>query len=541
MGVATASTVALQGAVGHLIDVQVDVSPGIVGTTIVGRADTVLNEARDRCRMAVNNSRVRVGNRNGEEHTAEWPSTRRVTILLSPADLPKSGTHFDLAIAVATMAATGVVPAASLEGTLFVGELTLAGGLRSVPGVLPMVLAAADRGIRRVFVPEPQSREAVMVPGMAVFGVRSLAQVLCELRGEEVPDAPPVAPMSGSRLLAWRGQERMAEQDLADLLGMQDARFALEVAAAGGHHLMLSGPRGAGKTTLAERIPGILPDLTLEESLELTAIHSLAGALEPSDTMITRPPFFAPHHDATRASLLGGGTGRVRPGEISRAHNGVLFLDEFPLFHADVIEALRQPLESGEVTIARGEESATFPARGIVVLAANPCPCGDYDVAHGADRCVCTRVRRDAYRAKFTGPIADRIDILRHVRPVGAEQGRDPLASPPESSATVRARVTVARERQRERYAARSWRLNGQAPGPTLREEFPLTPAAQQRLDNEMVTGRLTRRGGTRVHRMAWTVTDLWGTEQPGVDELDVALRLRTGEPLLEAMLREAV
>jgi magnesium chelatase family protein len=540
MGVATAMTVALHGAVGHLIDVQVDVSRGMVGTSIVGRPDVTLTEARDRCRMAVNNSGVRIPGKGEEQRTAEWPTTRRVTILLSPADLPKSGTHFDLAIAVATMAATGVVPPGSLADTLFVGELTLAGGLRSVPGVLPMVMAASDRGIRRVFVPEPQTREATMVPGMAVFGVRSLAQVLCELRGEEVPDAPPVAPMSGSRLLAWRGQERLAEHDLADLLGMDDGRFALEVAAAGGHHLMLSGPRGAGKTTLAERIPGILPDLTLEESLELTAIHSLAGALEPDDSVIRRPPFFAPHHDASLASLIGGGTARVRPGEISRAHNGVLFLDEFPLFRADVIEALRQPLESGEVTIARGEESATFPARGIVVVAANPCPCGDYDLDAGRDRCSCTAPRRAAYRARFTGPIADRIDILRHVRPVTAEDTKDPLAPSVETSATVRARVTRARQRQHERYAGRSWRLNGHAPGPTLREEWPLTPRAEALLDQQLFGGGLTRRGATRVHRLAWTVTDLWGTECPDVEELDVALRLRQGKPLMAANLRQA-
>jgi magnesium chelatase family protein len=540
MGVATACTVALQGSLGHLIDVQVDVSRGMVGTTIVGRPDMALNEARDRCRMAVNNSAVRIGGRDDEERTAEWPSTRRVTILLSPADLPKSGTHFDLAIAVATMAAIGVVPPGGLEGALFIGELTLAGGLRAVPGVLPMVLAAAGRGIRRVFVPEPQSREASMVPGVTVFGVRSLSQVLCELRGEEVPDAPPVAAMSGSRLLAWRGQERMTEHDLSDLLGMQDARFALEVAAAGGHHLMLSGPRGAGKTTLAERIPGILPDLTLEESLELTAIHSLAGALEPGDSMISRPPFFAPHHDASRASLLGGGTGRVRPGEISRAHNGVLFLDEFPLFRADVIEALRQPLESGEVTIARGEESATFPARGIVVLAANPCPCGDFDPNPGLDRCTCSSSRRASYRGRFTGPVADRIDITRNLRPVSELEATDPLAPLPETSAAVRTRVTLARERQQQRYAGRSWRLNGQAPGPTLREEWPLTDAARSALDQALRKGRLTRRGATRVHRMAWTITDLWGTEKPGPDELDVALRLRLGDPLLDVLLEQA-
>ena len=213
--------------------------------------------------------------------------------------------------------------------------------------------------------------------------MRSLAQIVAELRGDEVPEAPPVAAMSGSRLLSWRGQERMEEVDMADLLGMNDARYAVEVAAAGGHHLMLSGPKGAGKTTLAERIPGILPDLTPRESLELTAIHSLAGALEPGDDRLTRPPFFAPHHDASKASLIGGGTGRVRPGEVSRAHCGVLFLDEFPLFRSDVIEALRQPLESGEVTIARGDDSATFPARGMVVVACNPCPCGDYTDDHG--------------------------------------------------------------------------------------------------------------------------------------------------------------
>lgn len=531
MPFATAHTLALQGALGHLIEVQVDVSQGMVGTTLVGRPDASLSEAKDRCRMAVNNS--------GLADTS-WPTTRRVTILLSPADLPKRGTHFDLAIAVATLAASGKVPTDALAGSVFIGELTLSGGLRSIPGVLPMVLAASGRGIRRVFVPEPQSAEARMVPGMAVFGMRSLAQVAAVLCGGEVPEAPPVAPMSGSRLLSWRGQERMGELDLADMHGMHDARFALEVAAAGGHHLMLSGPRGSGKTTLAERIPGILPDLSAEESLELTAIHSLAGALEPGDGMLARPPFFAPHHDASKASLLGGGSGRVRPGEISRSHCGVLFLDEFPLFRADVIEAMRQPLESGEVTIARGEQSATFPARGMVVLAANPCPCGDYHPDAREDRCRCSEVRRREYRSRFTGPVADRIDIMRHVLPVRQHEIDDDLAPKPESSLTVRQRVELARERQQGRFAQRSWRLNGQAPGPVLAEDWPLTDAARQLLDTEMYAGRLSRRGAVRVHRVAWTVSDLWGTVRPGVDELDVALRLRTGEPLTLRTLERA-
>ena len=368
-------------------------------------------EARDRCRMAIVNSPL------------PWPSTKRITVLLSPADLPKSGTHFDLAIAVAILAGDGAIDRAALAGTVFIGELTLTGGLRSVPGVLPMVLAASERGIRRVFVPEPQAREAAMVPGMTVLGMRSLAQIVAELAGEQVPEAAPVAPMSGRRLLSWRGQERMGELDMADLLGMDDARYAVEVAAAGGHHLMLSGPKGAGKTTLAERMPGILPDLSPQESLELTAIHSLAGALEPGDDMITRPPFFAPHHDASKVGLLGGGSGRVRPGEVSRAHCGVLFLDEFPLFRTDVIEALRQPLESGEVTITRGDESATFPARGIVVFAANPCPCGDYHPDARQSRCSCTERKRRDYRSRVTGPIADRIDILRHLAAAEAAPG----------------------------------------------------------------------------------------------------------------------
>jgi magnesium chelatase family protein len=524
MPCATAHTISLQGALGHLIDVQADVSPGKVGTTLVGRPDISLHEARDRCRMAIVNSKL------------DWPATKRITILLSPADLLKRGTHFDLAIAVAVLAADGKIPRRALLDTVFIGELTLTGGLRSVPGVLPMVMAAAARGIQRVFVPEPQAREAAMVPGMAVLGMRSLAQIAAELRGDEVPEAPAVAPMSGSRLLSWRGQERMEEVDLADLLGLQDARYAVEVAAAGGHHLMLSGPKGAGKTTLAERIPGILPDLTPQESLELTAIHSLAGAIEPDDERLTRPPFFAPHHDASKVSLIGGGSGRVRPGEVSRSHCGVLFLDEFPLFRADVIEALRQPLESGEVTVARGDESATFPARGMVVIACNPCPCGEYSEDATQNRCRCAELKRRAYRLRITGPIADRIDIVRHVMPIKAHHRPDPW-SRPESSAVVRARVERARERQEARYQGRSWRLNSQAPGPNLREEWPLTDAGQRRLDDDLYAGKLSRRGATRVHRLAWSVADLGGVDRPDTAEVEVALRLRTGEPLLLATL----
>ncbi|WP_180933788.1 YifB family Mg chelatase-like AAA ATPase [Nocardioides ungokensis] len=528
MPFATARTLSLHGAVGHVVDVQTDVSPGQVGLTLVGRPDVSLNEARDRCRMAIVNSRL------------QWPATRRITVLLSPADLVKRGTHFDLAIAVSVLAAAAELPASSLEGTVFIGELTLDGGLRSVPGVLPMVLAAAARGVGRVFVPEPQAQEAAMVPGMEVIGMRSLAQVVAELRGEEVPEAPPVAPMSGSRLLAWRGSERREELDMSDLFGLEDTRYAVEVAAAGGHHLMLSGPKGSGKTSIAERIPGILPDLTAEESLELTAIHSLAGALEPGDGLLVRPPWSAPHHDASKASLLGGGNNAVRPGELSRAHAGVLFLDEFPLFRSDVIEALRQPLESGEVTVARRDESVTLPARGMVVLACNPCPCGNYTSTPQTNRCQCRDPQRRAYRHKITGPVADRVDILRHV--VAEDRaGRNDRFDHRDSSAEIRVRVETARRRQALRYAGCSWRLNAHAPVPVLRERWPLTPEAEECVDATTWRGELTQRGAARVLRLAWTVADLAGLDRPGLPEAQMALALRRGSPLaVQALPRRA-
>ena len=523
MPFATTHCVSLGGATGHLIDVQADVSTGQIATVLVGRPDPALNEARDRCRMAIMNSRF------------EWPNTRRITILLSPADLPKRGTHFDLAIAVAILGALDVVPHESLEDTVLIGELTLSGGLRSVPGVLPMVLCARERGVTRVIVPEPQVGEAVLAGGVEVVGMRSLAQVVAELNGDEVPEAPPVAAMSGSRLLSWRGRERLDQVDLKDLHGLADARYAAEVCAAGGHHLLLSGPKGSGKTSLAERIPGLLPDLTREEAVELTALHSLAGALEPGDELISRPPYAAPHHDASKAALVGGGTGHVRPGEISRAHCGVLFLDEFPLFRTDVIDALREPMENGDITIARADELAVLPARGIVVLASNPCPCGNYHPHASTSRCSCREQERKNYQSRVRGPITDRIDITRHLQPLTARD-RDQF-SRPETTAEVRARVQAARLRQEQRYAGAGWRLNAQVPGAALRERWPLQRQAQQHVDNQLFGGRLSQRGGVRVHRLAWTVADLAGIEQPGEAEVDVALRLRAGDPLMTATL----
>lgn len=526
MSLATARCLALAGAEGHLIDVQVDISAGMAGTFLVGRPDKAIQEAKDRVRMAINNA------------VPAWPASRRVTILLAPADLPKSGTHFDLAIAVAVKAADQSPPRdgapdhrvtqAALDDTVFIGELTLSGNLRPVTGVLPMVLAARARGITRVFVPEPQAREAMMVPGMTVFGVRSLAQVIAQLREEDVPEAPPVEGATSARLLSWRGQDLRDEVDMSEVEGMEDVIFAVTVAAAGGHHIMLSGPRGAGKTTVAERIPTILPDLTLEQSLEVTAVHSLVGALE---SLVTRPPYFQPHHDASRASILGGGTGRARPGAVSLSHHGVLFLDEFPLFRSDVIDALRQPLEAGEVTIARGEEAATYPARAMVVLAANPCPCGNFHAKAGGLVCDCPDPVRRNYRRKLSGPIVDRIDVWRELQPMPGHRGRDRFARR-RSSGEVRALVTQARARQAERYAGLGFALNSGVPGPVLAEHWPLPKEGQKVLDDAMTQGRLTRRGMTRVHRVALSVADVAGRDAPLAADVDTALALRTGQPI---------
>ena len=518
MAFATARSLALKGADGHVIDVQVDVSPGLPTTTVVGRVDKTLSEARERVRMAINND------------CGRWPATKRVTILLAPADLPKGGTHYDVAIAVAVLAADKQhddLQPEHLAGWGFIGELSVSGGLRPVPGILPMVLAAAAHGITRVCVPEPQAAEAALVPGMTVFGVRSLAQVSAVLRDVEVPEAEPVVAPSASPLATWRGEDRLADLDLRDLDGLEDVRYAVEVAAAGGHPTMLIGPRGTGKTSIAERIPSILPDLTTEQALEVTALHSVAGTLPDGSGLLRRPPWFAPHHSATAASVLGGGTGRVRPGQVSLAHHGVLFLDEFPHFRTDVIEAMRQPLESGEVTIARGEESATYPARSLVVLAANPCPCGNFHGLSGGG-CDCSEVQRLHYRRKLTGPILDRVDIWMEVRP--QTSGGGSFGPAPESSADVRARVTEARARQARRFRHCTWLLNSSCPGPVLTEHWPLEPEGQHLVDTELSTGRLTRRGLTRVQRLAWTVADCAGVDRPGREEAEIALALRSDD-----------
>ncbi len=541
MGLAATRSVALLGVRGHLVDVEVHVAQGLPAMVITGLADTALGEARDRVRAALVNS------------GCPWPS-RRITVNLAPADLPKHGSGYDLAIAAGILLASGALPAravTSLKGLVLLGELTLDGRVRGVRGVLPAVLAARGCGARRVVVAEATGSEARLVPGVEVISVGSLAALLAWAGGGSlegtVADGGAGAPWGvgcalGTGGTSDRGRpegalpgtavsgptDRSASPmrvDLADVRGQPVGRAALEIAAAGGHHLLLIGPPGAGKTMLAERLPGILPDLERAAALETTAVHSVAGLLEPGAPLVTRPPFQDPHHSASRAAVIGGGTGFPRPGALSLAHHGVLLLDEAPEFKVDVLEALRQPLESGEVVIARAAGTARYPARFQLVLAANPCPCG---LAAGADdRCRCSPQARRRYLARLSGPLLDRVDLQVDLPAVSRFDLADGSSS--ESSAAVAERVAEARRRTASRAArtgAGRFRANAEVPGHLLRQHWPLGSAADPA--HELLRrGLLTARGVDRVLRVAWTLADLAGRARPSAKDVRVAAAYR--------------
>ena len=499
-------SVALVGVEGRMVQVEADIGGGLPKTVLVGLPDTALYQSRDRCKAAVANS----------GHA--WP-VALLTINLSPATLPKAGSHYDLAIAAAVLAASGVIPLEALSRTALLGELGLDGRLRPVPGVLPATLAAARAGFTRVVVPLRQAPEASLVDGVDVMGLASLGQLVAELRGEPVPLAEPVelAPVGGPG-------DRNGQLDLADVVGQEEAKWALEVAAAGRHHMFLHGPPGAGKTMLACRLPSLLPDLEPVDALEVSAVHSLAG-FDLSDGLVTRPPYVDPHHSASVASIVGGGPRIARPGAISCAHRGVLFLDEAPEFAPQVLDALRTPLESGTVSIARSELNARFPAAFQLVLAANPCPCGMASTPGAQCRCAPQAVRR--YAEKISGPVRDRVDIVQAFLPLRRSQLK--AASDGESSARVAARVREARDRQLARLAGTPWRTNGEVSGPYLRRHLPPPHGAQLAWD-ALDRGRLSARGVDKVFRLAWTVADLAGRERPSRDDTALALAMRRGE-----------
>ncbi len=528
MGYARACSVALVGVEGVVVEVQADLEPGVAAFTLVGLPDKSLIESRDRVRAAVTNS------------GAEWPQ-KKLTVGLSPASVPKSGSGFDLAVACAILGAAERLDAAVIADVVMIGELGLDGRVRPVRGVLPAVLAAAEAGYRQVVVPEQTAGEAALVPGVSVLGVRSLRQLIAVLCDEPVPDEPtddrgrPDAMLAGlmvpgtglgAGLAPASARGGGHTPDLADVAGQPRPRKALEVAAAGGHHLLLSGPPGAGKTMLAERLPAVLPPLTRQESLEVTAVHSVAGILPPGEPLVSRAPYCAPHHSATMQSLVGGGNGMPRPGAVSLAHRGVLFLDEAPEFSGKALDALRQPLESGHVVVARAAGVVRLPARFLMVLAANPCPCGRHTLAGAGCECPPLAVRR--YQARLSGPLLDRVDLRVEVEPVDRadllEQG-----GRGEPTAAVAARVREARDRAAERLAGTPWTTNSEVPGHELRTRLLTAPGALAAAERDLERGLLTVRGLDRVLRVAWTVADLRGAPRPEARDVAVALELRTG------------
>jgi magnesium chelatase family protein len=537
--VARTHSIALVGVEGHPVEIESDIQNGLPGLLLVGLPDTALREARDRIRAAIVNS--------GEQ----WPQ-RRITVGLSPASLPKRGSGFDLGIAVSVLAAAGTVPVAAIEGVTFLGELGLDGRLRPLRGVLPAVAGAAAAGFGKVAVPEISAPEATLVPGLIVLGAPTLGALLAWLRGEREAGREVTVRMSGEGasvqpvqaaspdLLGLPAAAGLAGaagpfhscgqvggcRDLADVLGQPAARRAAEICAAGGHHLSLQGPPGAGKTMLAERIPTILPTLDRAAALEITAIHSVAGTLPAGSPLITEPPFCAPHHTATKAAIVGGGTGIIRPGAASLAHRGCLFLDEAPEFGRDVLDALRQPLESGEVVVARLGLTARFPARFTLVLAANPCPCAR-GRASGAG-CTCTPTERRRYLARLSGPLLDRVDVKVEFLPVSRAELLSDRSFAEPSSVVVK-RVEAARDRAAARLRLSPWRLNAEIPGSELRRSFAPAAGALAPLERAMDLGEISARGVDKVIRVAWTLADLGGVARPTVDETSYALGLWLG------------
>ena len=495
---ALAYTVAFEGVEARPVEVQCAVSPGVPGFAIVGLPDKAVSEARERVRAALTSMAIAL------------PS-KRITVNLSPADLPKEGSHFDLPIALGLLAALGVIPAGELAQTIALGELTLEGGLVAVAGALPAALAAASEA-RSLLCPLASGREAAWVDSCRVLGAAHLADIIRHFSG--TAPIPPARPGTPAAPRPFR--------DMADVIGQERARRALEIAAAGRHHLLFVGPPGNGKTTLASCLPGILPPLTPREALETSLVHSVAGQLKEG-ALLSERPFVEEHHTVSKVALVGGGP-RARPGSVSLAHNGVLFLDELPEFQSNVLEALRQPLERGTIPVSRAGAHATYPCRILLIAAANPCRCG-----HAADPArACSRapVCSETYLGRLSGPLLDRFDMRIEVPPVPFDEMQ--RAAPSESSACVADRVAAARSLQQARLAP--WpdlRTNADATGRVLGEIAPLDAEGAALLTRAADRFGLTLRGYHRIQRLARTIADLDGAAEIRRAHLSEALSYR--------------